>query len=92
MNSAETGAQDHVDWQYGDDTELEFANRSPMEEVESESILSKKFKGSMLSSRGRQSEDIGKRSPTKGPSGLRNSQSIVTQLFEPKMERKLSGH
>jgi len=41
-----TGA---VDWQYDEGTELEFGGRSPMEEIESESVMSKRFKGSVLS-------------------------------------------
>jgi hypothetical protein len=56
-----------VDWQYDDNnTELDFGNRSPFEENESDSIMSKRQKGSgsLLSSRlGRQSEDIKNRSP-----------------------------
>ena len=46
-------------------SELDFGgNRSPLEEIESESMISKKLKGSVLSSRiGRQSEELNNRSP-----------------------------
>ncbi len=56
-----------VDWQYDENnTELDFGNRSPLEEIESESMMSKRQKGSgsLLSSRlGRQSEELKNRSP-----------------------------
>ena len=59
-----------VDWQYDDNnTELDFGNRSPFEEIESDSMMSKRQKGSgsLLSSRlGRQSEDVKNRSLHKG--------------------------
>jgi hypothetical protein len=46
-----------VEWQY-EDSELDFGNRSPLEEIESESIISKnRFKGSMLSNRGRRQSE-----------------------------------
>jgi len=68
ISGAETEDQKGaVDWQYDDNnTELDFGNRSPFEEIESDSIISKRQKGSgsLLSSRlGRQSEDIKNRSP-----------------------------
>jgi hypothetical protein len=71
ISGAETEDQKGaVDWQYDDNnTELDFGNRSPFEEIESDSIMSKRQKGtsSLLSSRlGRQSEDIKNRSPKKG--------------------------
>jgi hypothetical protein len=54
-----------IEIKYEEGSELEFGgNRSPLEEIESESMVSNKFKGSLLSSRiGRQSEELSKRSP-----------------------------
>ena len=61
-----------------EETELEFGNRSPMEEIETESMVSKGNKGSMISSRlGRQSEEFFKRPQLKAHGQLKPSNSIV---------------
>lgn len=54
MMSAETEAQGgEPEFQLGENTELEFGNnlRSPMEDIETESMTSKRIKGSLLGSR-----------------------------------------